>query len=65
MQPIYQLVLEGQRQSLIKEANPELLVTLVSGMLHELAKQTIYTQKPVSAADWEMTFSVIWDGIRA
>ncbi|WP_028522974.1 TetR/AcrR family transcriptional regulator [Runella limosa] len=65
LQPIYQLVLEGQRQSLIKEANPELLVTLVSGMLHELAKQTIYTQKPVSSADWEMTFSVIWDGIRA
>lgn len=63
--PIYQLVLEGQRQSLIKDANPELLVTLVCGMLNELAKQVIYTQKPISSSDWEMTFSVLWDGIRA
>jgi len=65
LQPIYQLVLEGQRQSLIKEANPELLVTLVCGMLNELAKQAIYTQQPISTTDWEMTFSVLWDGIRA
>lgn len=65
LQPIYQLLLEGQRQSLIKEANPKLLVTLVCGMLNELAKQAIYTQTPISSTDWEMTFSVLWDGIRA
>jgi TetR/AcrR family transcriptional regulator, multidrug resistance operon repressor len=65
MQPIYHLVVEGQRQSLIKEANPELLVTLVCGMLNELAKLAIYTQSPISPSDWDTTFSVLWDGIRA
>lgn len=65
LQPIYQLVVEGQRQSLIKEADPELLVTLVCGMLNEIAKVSIYTQKPVTSAEWELTFSVLWDGIRS
>lgn len=65
LQPIYQLVVEGQRQSLIKEADPELLVTLVCGMLNEMAKVAIYTQKPVTPAEWELTFSVLWDGIRS
>ncbi|AXE17564.1 TetR/AcrR family transcriptional regulator [Runella rosea] len=64
-QPLYQLIVEGQHQSLIKEANPELLVTLVYGMLNEMAKVSIYTQKPVTAAEWELTFSVLWDGIRS
>lgn len=63
--PIYSLVVEGQRQSLIKDADPELLVTLVSGMLNEVAKVSIYTQKPITPAEWELTFSVLWDGIRA
>lgn len=65
LRPIYQLVVEGQRQSLIKEADPELLVTLVCGMLNEMAKVAIYTQKPITPADWELTFSVLWDGIRS
>jgi len=63
--PIYSLLVEGQRQSLIKEADPELLVTLVCGMLNEVAKVSIYTQKPITHAEWELTFSVLWDGIRA
>lgn len=65
LQPIYQLVVEGQRQSLIKEADPELLVTLVCGMLNEMAKVSIYTRKPITPAEWELTFSVLWDGIRS
>jgi len=64
-QPLYQLMVEGQRQSLIKEADPELLVTLVYGMLNEIAKVSVYTQKPVTAAEWELIFSVLWDGIRS
>ncbi|MFN8347959.1 MAG: TetR/AcrR family transcriptional regulator [Spirosomataceae bacterium] len=65
LQPIYRLVVEGQQQSLIKEADPELLVTLVCGMLNEVAKVSIYTQKPLTAAEWELTFSVLWDGIKS
>jgi TetR/AcrR family transcriptional repressor of multidrug resistance operon len=65
LQPIYSLLVEGQRQSLIKDADPELLVTLVSGMLNEVAKVSIYTQKPITPAEWELTFGVLWDGIRA
>lgn len=65
VQPIYQLIVEGQRQSLIKEADPDLLVTLVYGMLNEVAKTAIYTQKPLTQAEWELTFSVLWDGIRS
>lgn len=64
LQPIYQLVVEGQRQSLIKDANPEWLVLLVCGMLNEVAKQVIYTKKPITEAEWELTFSVLWDGIK-
>ncbi|MEI7582167.1 TetR/AcrR family transcriptional regulator [Runella sp.] len=65
LQPIYSLLVEGQRQSLIKDADPELLVTLVCGMLNEVAKVSIYTQKPITPAEWELTFSVLWDGIRS
>ncbi|GAA4408992.1 hypothetical protein GCM10023187_31600 [Nibrella viscosa] len=64
MHPIYALVVQGQRETIIKEADPELLVTLVCGMLNELAKQLTYTGQLVSAEDWETTFSVIWDGIK-
>ena len=64
MQPIYDLVVLGQEQTIIKEANPDLLVTLVCGMLNELAKQVLYTKQPISESDWELTFSVIWDGIK-
>lgn len=65
LQPICRWVVEGQRQSLIKEADPEWLVTLMLGMLNEVAKMSIYTQKPITQAEWELTFSVLWDGIRA
>ena len=64
MQPIYDLVVQGQQQTIIKEANPDLLVTLVCGMLDELARQSHFTGKPISESDWELTFSVIWDGVK-
>lgn len=64
MQPIYELVVEGQQQTIIKEANPDLLVTLVCGMLNELAKQALFSQQPITESDWELTFSVIWDGVK-
>ena len=64
MQPIYALVVQGQRETIIKEANPDLLVTLVCGMLNELARQVYYTRQPISEIEWETTFSVIWDGIK-
>ena len=64
MQPVYDLIVEGQTQTLIKEADPDLLVTLVCGMLNELAKQSLFTGQAVSDADWELTFQVIWDGVK-
>lgn len=64
MQPIHELVVQGQQQTIIKEADPDLLVTLVCGMLNELAKQAHFTQQPISEHDWELTFSVIWDGVK-
>ena len=64
MQPILNLVVEGQQQTIIKKADPNLLVTLVCGMLDELARQAHFTQQPISESDWELTFSVIWDGIK-
>lgn len=64
MQPIYDLVVQGQRETIIKEADPDLLVTLVCGMLDELARQAHFTGRPVSEADWELVFSVIWDGVK-
>src|SRR5207237_5042122 len=51
MQPIYDLVVQGQAQTIIKEANPDLLVTLVCGMLNELAKQALFTQQLISDQD--------------
>ncbi|AQG78057.1 TetR/AcrR family transcriptional regulator [Spirosoma montaniterrae] len=64
LQPILDLVVQGQRETIIKDANPDLLVTLVCGMLSELAKQVPFTGQPLSDADWETTFGVIWDGIK-
>ena len=64
MQPIYDLVVQGQQQTIIKEANPDLLVTLVCGMLDELARQAHFSGQPISEQDWNLTFSVIWDGVK-
>ncbi len=64
MQPFYDLISEGQRQTLIKEGDPDLLITLVCGMLNELAKQAHFTGQPISETNWNLTFSIIWDGIR-
>lgn len=64
MQPIYELIVLGQQETIIKDANPDLLVTLVCGMLNELAKQAHFTKQPISESDWKLTFSVIWDGVK-
>lgn len=64
LQPIYDIVRRGQTETIIKDANPDLLVTLVCGMLNELAKQVLYTKQPISEADWTTAFSVLWDGIK-
>ncbi len=63
--PIYELVIEGQKQAIIKNINPELLVSLVCGMLNEVAKESIYTQSGIDKIDWESIFTVIWDGIKS
>ncbi|MBO0929394.1 TetR/AcrR family transcriptional regulator [Fibrella sp. HMF5036] len=64
MQPVYDLIVAGQQQMIIKDANPDLLLTLVCGMLDELAKQAHFTGQSVSDSDWDITFSVIWDGVK-
>lgn len=65
MQPIYQLVIEGQQQSIIKNINPELIVTVVCGMLDSVAKTAVYTEKTISESDWESIFGLIWDAIKS
>lgn len=64
MQPIYELVMAGQQETIIKDADPDLLVTLVCGMLNELARQAHFTGQPISENTWKLTFQVIWDGIK-
>ncbi len=65
MQPFYELILEGQQQGIVKETDPELLVTLICGMLETVAKVSFYSQKGVSTEEWETIFGVIWDGIKS
>ncbi|RFS16075.1 TetR/AcrR family transcriptional regulator [Emticicia sp. C21] len=65
MQPFYELIIEGQRQGIIKETEPELLVTLICGMLETMAKVSFYSQKSISDKEWETIFSIIWDGIKS
>jgi len=64
MQPIYGVIIEGQQQGIIKETDPELLVTLICGMLETVAKVAFYSQKSVSIQEWDTIFGVIWDGIK-
>ncbi|MEZ4901833.1 MAG: TetR/AcrR family transcriptional regulator [Spirosomataceae bacterium] len=64
LQPLYALVKEGQRQGLIKEADTDWLVMLICGLLNEVARQVIYTRKPLIETEWELTFGVLWDGIK-
>jgi AcrR family transcriptional regulator len=65
MQPIYDLVVEGQAAQIIKPLEPSLLVTLVCGMLNELARTAHYENRLVGEAEWHDTFGVIWDGIKS
>jgi TetR/AcrR family transcriptional regulator, multidrug resistance operon repressor len=64
LQPIYAIIERGQAEQIIKGANPDLLVTLLCGMLNEAAKQPLYTGQPFTEADWQLTFAVLWDGIK-
>ncbi|CCG99578.1 transcriptional regulator, TetR family [Fibrella aestuarina BUZ 2] len=64
LQPIYDVIRRGQAETVIKDLDPDLLVTLVCGLLNEAAKQPLYTGKPFTDADWDATFSVLWDGIK-
>lgn len=64
IQPILDLVVEGQRETIIKDTDPELLVTLVCGMLQELARQVHFTGQPLTEPTWNAVFGVIWDGIK-
>ncbi|MFN4145516.1 MAG: TetR/AcrR family transcriptional regulator [Runella sp.] len=63
--PLQQLIVEGQHQSLLKEVNVDWLVMLICGMLNETASQIALRQQPLTEAEWELTFNVIWDGIRS
>jgi AcrR family transcriptional regulator len=65
LQPIYDVVIEGQQQSIIKEISPDLLVTIVCGMLDSLAKTAIYTEKNYSETEWETIFGIVWDAIKS
>jgi AcrR family transcriptional regulator len=65
MKPIYDVVAEGQRQDIIKKIDQEMLVTLVCGMLDSVAKTAIYEGKDIDQIDFEVIFSVIWDGIKS
>jgi AcrR family transcriptional regulator len=65
MQPIYEMVLRGQEEHIIKNLPAELLVTLVCGMLNELARQAMYEKRLVTDEEWKGAFSVLWDGIKA
>ncbi|MBO0939133.1 TetR/AcrR family transcriptional regulator [Fibrella sp. HMF5335] len=64
LQPIYDVIARGQAETVIKDVAPDLLVTLVCGMLNEAAKLSLYTGEAFTKADWEATFSVLWDGIK-
>lgn len=64
MQPIVEVVLQGQQEGIIKSADPELLVMLVCGMISEAARQAHYAQRTLSDAEWQTIFSVIWDGVK-
>ena len=65
VRPFYELIIEGQQQGIIKETDPELLVTLICGMLEAVAKVAFYSQKSVSSEEWETIFGVIWDGMKS
>lgn len=65
LQPIYEVIIEGQQQNIIKEISADMLVTMVCGMLDSLAKTAIYTEKNYSESEWEVIFSVVWDAIKS
>jgi TetR/AcrR family transcriptional regulator, multidrug resistance operon repressor len=65
LQPVYEVVIEGQKQRIIKEIDADMLVTMVCGMLDGLAKIAFYTEKNYSESEWELIFSVVWDAIKS
>jgi TetR/AcrR family transcriptional regulator, multidrug resistance operon repressor len=65
VRPIFILLKEGQKQGVFKETDSDLLVSLVTGMLNEVAKQAFMTNTPVTDDYWNQIFAVIWDGIRS
>lgn len=65
MQPILNVVVQGQHEGLIKQADPDLLVMLVCGMISEAARQAHYARRTIPEEEWQVMFSVIWDGIKA
>ena len=64
LKPLFALVRKGIRENYIKDHDPELIVSFMYGIIHEMVKKAYFTQKKLSPSTIAKIYSMFWDGIR-
>nr|WP_246485216.1 TetR/AcrR family transcriptional regulator [Chitinophaga qingshengii] len=64
-EPLYALIARGQKEQLIKNLEPDILVAFIIGAMNELVKQIHYTGSTLTKTRMNTTFDLCWDAIKA
>ena len=62
--PLFELIKEGIEAKKIKDAEVDLIVSYMFGIIHELVKKSYFSNKKISAATIDQLYSMFWDGIK-
>ena len=64
LQPLFHLVEEGIRTKKIKEAEVELIISYMFGIIKEMVKKAYFSHKKLSAPTIAQLYTMFWDGIK-
>jgi AcrR family transcriptional regulator len=64
LNPLFDLVQEGIEAKKIKNAEIELIISYMFGIIHEIVKKSYFSNKKLSPTSIQKLYSMFWDGIR-
>lgn len=64
LQPLLDLISEGIETKKIKDADNELILSYMFGIINEMVKKTYFSRKKISPETIEQLYAMFWDGVR-
>ncbi|MDB5206805.1 MAG: TetR/AcrR family transcriptional regulator [Flavisolibacter sp.] len=64
LKPLFALVKEGIEAGKLKNADEELIISYLFGIIHEMVKKTYFSGKKLSPETIEQLYDMFWDGVR-